>query len=96
MDHLRGTVKAEADSDTPFDEVRPEALPAGLSTLDVMNLSMEAVQRALARYRLAGNPPDVLVTVPRDACRALDFHRATDMIALGRTLTTEALDRHSA
>ena len=96
MDHLRGSSRAETDADAPFDEVRPEALPAGLSTLDVMNLSMEAVQRALARYRLAGNPPDVLVTVPRDACRALDFHRATDMIALGRTLTTEALDRHSA
>jgi NTE family protein len=35
----------------------------------------------------------VLVTIPRDACRTLDFHRAADMIALGRDLTTDALDR---
>jgi NTE family protein len=35
----------------------------------------------------------VLVDVPRDACRSLDFHRAGEMIALGRALTDEALDR---
>jgi len=32
------------------------------------------------------------VTVPKDACRTLDFHRAAEMIALGRALTSEALD----
>ena len=57
-----------------------------------MNQSLEAMQGILTRYRLAGDPPDVLVTVPKDACRTLDFHRAADMIALGRDLTTDALD----
>lgn len=69
------------------------ALPAGLGKFDVMNQSLEAMQSVLIRYRLAGFPPDVLVDVPRDACRSLDFHRAEDMIALGRELTVEALDR---
>ncbi len=67
-------------------------LPAGLGRFDVMSQSIEAMQALLIRYRMAGYPPDVLVTVPRDACRSLDFHRAEEMIALGRTLTTEALD----
>jgi NTE family protein len=70
-----------------------EELPAGLGRFDVMNLSIEAMQSVLARYRFAGNPPDVLVQVPKDACRSLDFHRASEMIELGRTLTAEALDR---
>ena len=70
-----------------------EDLPAGLGRFDVMNLSIEAMQSVLARYRFAGNPPDVLVSVPRDACRSLDFHRAQEMIDLGRALTDEALDR---
>jgi NTE family protein len=35
----------------------------------------------------------VLIQVPRDACRSLDFHRAAEMIQLGRALTEEALDR---
>ena len=46
----------------------------------------------VARYRMASNPPDVLVTLPSDAARTLEFHRAAEMIALGRQLTTEALD----
>jgi NTE family protein len=70
-----------------------ESLPSGLGKFDVMNQSLQAMQSVLKRYRLAGNPPDVLVTVPKDACRTLDFHRAADMIALGRALTMEALDR---
>ncbi len=69
------------------------ALPAGLTKLDMMNQSLDTMQSILTRYRLAGYPPDVLVSVPRDACRSLDFHRAGEMIELGRTLTERALDR---
>jgi NTE family protein len=70
-----------------------EALPTGLTKFDVMNQSLEAMQSVLTRYRLAGNPPDVLVQIPRDACRTLDFHRASEMIELGRSVTIAALDR---
>ncbi len=79
---------------SPEPESEPaELLPVGLGKFDVMNLSLEAMQSVLTRYRFAGYPPDVLVSVPKDACRSLDFHRAADMIELGRTLTIEALDR---
>jgi NTE family protein len=40
---------------------------------------------------MAGLPPDVLISVPADAARTLDFHRAKDMIELGRTVTATAL-----
>ena len=80
------------DEAAPSPVESPEALPAGLGKFDVMNQSLEAMQAVLTRYRLAGNPPDVLVSVPRDACRTLDFHRAAEMIDLGRTLTADALD----
>jgi NTE family protein len=85
----------------PVDEVPPPddaaepfgALPPGMGKFDMMYQSLDAMQSVLIRYRLAGYPPDVLVTVPRDACRSLDFHRANEMIELGRTLTDQALDR---
>jgi NTE family protein len=70
-----------------------EMLPAGLGKADVIAQSIEAMQTVLTRYRLAGYPPDVLVSIPRDACRSLDFHRAAEMIELGRTATQEALDQ---
>jgi NTE family protein len=68
------------------------SLPAGLSKFEVMNQSLDTVQSMLTRYRLAGNPPDILITIPHDACRALDFHRASEMIELGRAMTADALD----
>jgi NTE family protein len=76
------------DPDEPFG-----ALPPGMGKFDMMYQSLDAMQSVLIRYRLAGYPPDVLVTIPRDACRSLDFHRANEMIHLGRKLTEEALDR---
>jgi NTE family protein len=75
------------DAEPLFDD-----LPHGLGKGDVIAQSVEAMQTVLSRYRLAGYPPDVLVTVPRDACRSLDFHRAAEMIELGRAATEEALD----
>jgi NTE family protein len=67
-------------------------LPPGVGKFDMMYQSLDAMQSVLVRYRLAGYPPDVLVTVPRDACRSLDFHRAAEMIDVGRALAAEALD----
>jgi NTE family protein len=62
------------------------------SRFAVMNRSLDVMQATLARYQLAAYPPDVQVRVPRAACRSLDFHRATEMIELGRVLTQRALD----
>jgi NTE family protein len=70
------------------------ALPPGLRMLDVMELSLDAMQSVVTRYRLAGYPPDLLITVPKNACRTLDFHKAGEMIALGRALAEKALDEN--
>lgn len=93
VNRLPGMQGSEAVGDRAPRGDEFEALPAGLGMFDVMNQSLEAMQSVLTRYRLAGNPPDVLVTVPKDACRSLDFHRASEMIELGRALTLEALGR---
>ena len=96
LSRMGGSSSTEHDAeDGPAAVEDQEAWPAGLGRFDVMNQSLEAMQRLLTRYRLAGDQPDVLITVPKDACRTLDFHRASDMIALGRELTVAALDRET-
>ena len=72
--------------------VESEPFPTGLTGFDVMNYSLAVMQTLVTRYRLAGSPPDVLVTIPVTDVRTMDFHRAESMIALGRTATTEALE----
>jgi NTE family protein len=76
----------------PHAQPQLEGLPEQLGKLDVMNLSLNAMQSLLSRYRLAVFIPDVLITVPRQACRTADFHRAAELIDLGRRLAEEALD----
>lgn len=91
LDNLRNGHQIEAeleDRDPVFGD-----LPDDLGMLDVVQLSMDALQSVVARYRLASYPPDLLITVPKRACRTLDFHRGADMIALGHRLTEEALAR---
>jgi len=69
-----------------------EAAPAGLGIPEVANLAIEAMGGLITRYRLAALPPDILVTIPNDAARSLDFHRAAELIELGRAATEAALD----
>jgi NTE family protein len=89
---MQGTSADSSGDDHEFDEPSSdEAAPAGLRGFDVMVQSLEAMQSLLTRFRLAGSPPDLLITVPKDACRTMDFHRGVEMIALGRELTIAAL-----
>ncbi|HEY5474324.1 MAG TPA: hypothetical protein VIK32_14185, partial [Candidatus Limnocylindrales bacterium] len=76
-------VSGVGDSDEPVD----------LKALEIVNLSYETMSNVITRYRLAGYPPDVIVSVPQDPCGLLDFHRAADMIDLGRRLAEATLDR---
>ncbi len=60
--------------------------------LDIMNLAYETMQATLTSYKLAGYPPDVLVEIPKSSARTFEFHRAAELIELGRQLTEEALE----
>ncbi|MFO8044335.1 MAG: patatin-like phospholipase family protein [Halomonas sp.] len=62
-------------------------------TLDLVLASFDITQAALAKYKVAGYPPDVLIEVPKTVCGAYEFYRAEALIALGHHLTAEALDR---
>ena len=58
-----------------------------------MNLTIETMQSALVQYKIAGYPPDLLVNVPKNACRSYDYHKAPELIQLGRERMAAALDR---
>lgn len=55
--------------------------------------SFDITQAALARYRVAGCPPDILIEVPKSVCGSFEFQRARELVRLGRHLTCQALDR---
>ncbi|QSP93740.1 patatin-like phospholipase family protein [Marinobacter salinisoli] len=66
----------------------------GIGKFDVMNLTIETMQSALVQYKIAGYPPDLLVNLPKNACRSYDYHKAPELIQLGRERMAAALDRY--
>ena len=55
--------------------------------------ALDTVQETITRLKLAAEPPDLLITIPRNACAFYEFHRADELIEIGRQRTREALAR---
>jgi len=72
------------------------AMVPKLGSFEVMNRTIDIMQGALARHHLAAYPPDILIEVPRTSSRSLHFHRAADVIDVGRMLAAAALDSYEA
>lgn len=82
-----GTVDPE-----PGDQFEPLPAVPKLGGFEVMIRTIEIAQASLTRHHLATYPPDLLIEVPRSSCRSLDFHRAAELIDVGRRLTARVLD----
>ncbi len=83
-------------ADDPLVDIAGDTPIPKLGGFAVMTRTIEIAQAALARHQMAAYPPDVLIEVPRTACRSLDFHRAAELIELGQKLAAQALDRVEA
>jgi NTE family protein len=68
--------------------------------LELFARSLDVVQETITRFKLAAQPPDLLIQIPRNACAFYEFHRAEELIEIGRLRTRDALrhfrsdDRH--
>ena len=78
-------IEPDAEASEPVEVPR-------LGSFEVLNRAVDIAQAALARHTLAAYPPDLLIEVPRTVCRSLEFHRAAEVIDVGRELTARALD----
>jgi len=59
--------------------------------LETFARSLDVVQATITRFKLAAQPPDLLVPIPRNAAAFYEFHRADELIELGRARMREAL-----
>lgn len=59
---------------------------------DVLINSFETMQETLSRYKLAANPPDLLISIPKNICAAHEFFRASELIEAGAWWGRRALE----
>lgn len=58
---------------------------------DVVAKSMDTMQNTIARFKLATHTPDVIIEIPRNVCAFFEFHRAQELIQIGRQRADEVL-----
>jgi NTE family protein len=71
-------------------QIFPTEARPGFST--VMIEAFNIMQDRLTRMRLAGDPPDVHITPHIGHIGWLEFHRAAEAIAAGKTATEKTLE----
>jgi NTE family protein len=59
---------------------------------DLLVKSIDVMQGAIARLKLAAYTPDKVIDIPRDACSFFEFNRAEEMADLGYEKAVKALD----
>jgi NTE family protein len=84
---------ANGEGEEELEETAEERGKREWSKLDMILESFDITQAALAKYKVAGYPPDVLIEIPKTVCSTYEFHRGRDLIRLGRHLADEALKR---
>ncbi len=98
--HQRTVQRPDLNRDGASDEwIMPDAVKAGepmsnhmkWSKVDMFDRCFETMQATLAKYKSAGYEPDVEVRIDSSACGSQEFHRAAEMIELGRKATLKAL-----
>jgi predicted acylesterase/phospholipase RssA len=60
---------------------------------DIAMQAFDTMQSAIARQKLAAYPPDIVIEIARNACRTLEFDRASEMIELGYSKAKECLSQ---
>lgn len=59
---------------------------------DIFLNSFETMQETLSRYKLAANPPELLISIPKNICVAHEFFKAPEIIETGAWWTRRALE----
>jgi NTE family protein len=91
VDHYRKKVGKLVDSLLQKRGHRADPHEPGI--VELFARSLETVQVTITRLKLAAQPPDLLITIPRNACAFYEFHRAEELIEIGRRRAREALKR---
>lgn len=68
----------------------------GMPLSEVMMHSLDIMQGAITRQRLAVSQPDLVISIPKNTCMIHEFHLAEPVINLGRKLAREALEKQEA
>lgn len=69
----------------------PSKIQEELSLMEVLISTLDIMQESISKYKIAGYTPDLIISIPKDSCKTLEFHKAYQMIEIGKVITEENL-----
>lgn len=66
--------------------------PQSWGRIQTINMMFETMQESLTQYKIAGYPPDVLISIPKDTCSFYEFWRSKELIDFGYDVARKALE----
>ncbi|WP_373494147.1 patatin-like phospholipase family protein [Aquiflexum sp.] len=74
-----------------FSTLEKDEKPKGMGFIDLMNYSFDILQDKLSGLVLEKHKVDIIVEISRIQARTLEFHRASEMIEIGKQKTLKAI-----
>ena len=62
-----------------------------MGMFDITAKSIDTMQAGITRSKLAAYSPDIVIEIPGNACNFFEFHRARELIGIGRRMAERAL-----
>ena len=78
------------------DDDAPGSAGSDFDAADLLVKSIDIMQGAIARFKLAAYAPDKTIDIPRNACTFFEFHRAEEMADLGYEKACKVLENLDA
>lgn len=85
---LKSKISRYIENISPGDLIESDSR---LGFFRMIDQTIDTMQGAIARQKLASYPPDITLEVPRNCCGTLEFERAAEMIDLGYTIAEKAI-----
>ena len=73
-----------------YRKVEPQE-PEDMGLFEIVAQSIDTMQNTIASFKLASYTPDIIINIPKNACRFFEFEKADEMIEIGRLKASEAL-----
>lgn len=74
-----------------FSSLEKDEKPKGMGFIDLMNYSFDILQDKLSELVLEKHQVDIVVEISRTQAKTLEFHRASEMIEIGKQKTFKAI-----
>jgi len=71
-----------------------KAKQTDLGYFNIINKTVDLLMYQLAMVAFEKYPPDILINVSRDSCGIFDFHKAKELVEIGRQMAIDSLKKH--